>query len=155
MLCLNQLGTQLSYKGVMKHDMQFAPSLPEAAGKVQFLQHLCELQLDPAPLADIYAHKGEVAASDTVCRALEDMAERLNRLVMAHARAQHKELAAPASRIAAIADQIGLVEVAKSARSVANTAAQNDATALEATLSRLERCFDVAINQVWSFHDLI
>jgi len=139
----------------MKHDLQFAPPLPEVAAKVFFLQHHCDLQLDPAPLADIYASKGEVAASETVCRSLEDMAERLNRLVLSHARAENCELVAPASRIAAISDQIGLIEVAKAARNVANSAEQNNDIALDATLSRLERCFDVAINQVWSFHDLI
>ena len=139
----------------MKHELQFAPPLSDVAAKVCILQHQCDLQLDPTPLADIYASKGEVAASETVCRALEDMAERLNRLVLSHARAENCELIAPASRIAAIADQIGLVEVAKSARSVANSAGQSNAVALDATLSRLERCFDVAINQVWSFHDLI
>lgn len=139
----------------MKHDLQFAPPLVEMTAPVQFLKQPCELQLDPTPLADIYANKGEVAASETVCRALEDMAERLNRLVLSHARAENSELVGPASRIAAIADQIGLVEVAKSARSVATTADHNDTIALDATLSRLERSFDTAINQVWSFHDLI
>ena len=139
----------------MKHDLQFAPPLPDVAAKVHVLQHHCDLQLDPAPLADIYASKGEIAASETVCRALEDMAERLNRLVLSHARAENCELVAPASRIAAIADQVGLIDVAKSARSVAACAEQNNAVALDATLCRLERCFDIAINQVWSFQDLI
>ena len=139
----------------MKHDLQFAPPFPDVAAKVHFLQQPTELQLDPTPLADIYAGKGEVAASETVCRALEDIADRLNRLVLSHARAEHCELVAPASRIAAIADQIGLVEVAKSARSVADTAERGNAISLDATLCRLERCFDVAINQVWTFHDLI
>jgi len=139
----------------MKHDLRLAPPLPSVAAKVHFLQHHSELQLDPAPLADIFAHKGEIGASETVCRALEDMAERLNRLVLSHARAENCELVTPATRIAAIADQIGLVEVAKAARSVADTASAENNIALDATLCRLERCFDVAINQVWSFHDLI
>lgn len=139
----------------MKHDMHLSDLDRAATPVVAVLQCPCTLQLDPTPLAAIFADKGEDVASETVCHALENIAKRLNKLVMQHGNARFMDLITPAMRIAAMADQIGLIEVAQSARNVADCAAQKDGVALEATLARLERSFDIAIGQVWNFHDLI
>lgn len=109
--------------------------------------------MDPGPLSEIYKDLGDKVAEETICRALEDIAIRLNRLQDIRAVAGFHELSRQSHRLAAVALGIGLTEVATAARHVATCAMQHDAVALEATLSRLERGFDLAISQVWDFRD--
>lgn len=105
--------------------------------------------IDPGPLALIYRDLGERAAEETICLALEDLAIRLNRLQDLRNIAGFADLARQSDRMAAIALGIGLTEVVTAARHVADCARQTDPVALEATLSRLERGFDLAISQIW------
>ncbi|WP_386680219.1 hypothetical protein [Loktanella sp. R86503] len=109
--------------------------------------------MDPAPLSEIYRDLGDKMAEETICRALEDLAIRLNRLQDMRAAAQYDELARQSNRLAAVAQGIGLTEVSTAARHVATCALQKSAVALEATMCRLERGFDLAITQVWDFRD--
>ncbi|SHF41656.1 hypothetical protein SAMN05444339_1067 [Loktanella atrilutea] len=109
--------------------------------------------MDPGPLSEIYKDLGDTAAEETICRALEDLAIRLTRLHDVRAIAGFDELARQSGRMAAVAQGIGLTEVAAAARHVGICARQRDGIALEATLSRLERGFDHAIGQVWDFRD--
>ena len=109
--------------------------------------------MDPGPLSEIYKDLGDKVAEETICRALEDIAIRLNRLQDIRAVAGFDELARQSNRLAAVALGIGLTEVSTAARHVATCAAQKDGVALEATLCRLERGFDLAISQVWDFRD--
>ena len=109
--------------------------------------------LDPGPLSEIYKDLGDKAAEETICRALEDLAIRLNRLQDIRAVAGFDELSRQSNRMAAVALGIGLTEVSTAARHVAVCATQKDGVALEATLCRLERGFDLAISQVWDFRD--
>ena len=109
--------------------------------------------LDPGPLNEMYADLGEKVAEETICRALEALAIRLNRLQDVRTVAGFDQMARQANRMAAIAMGSGLTEVATAARQVGTCANQNDGVALEATLSRLERGFDLAIGQVWEFRD--
>ena len=139
----------------MKHDHLSFLSSSSGPAQVLALTAPCALRLDPDPLAQIYAERGAEAASETVCRALEVMAERLNRLVLSRHAVPVAEMAPQATRIAALADQVGLIEVSAAARHVAICAGQDDAVALDATLARLERAFDTAISQPWSFDSLI
>ena len=109
--------------------------------------------MDPGPLSEIYKDLGDKVAEETICRALEDLAIRLNRLQDMRAVAGFEDLTRQAQRMAAVADGIGLTEVATAARHVATCAGQHDGVALEATLCRLERGFDLAISHVWDFRD--
>lgn len=118
---------------------------------VTVLQFRGTLRLDPDPLADIYASQGEDAAEDTVCRTLADIANRISDVQDIHDRCALAEIPLRARRISAIAGQIGLTEVALSAAHLGNAAAQGNGIAVEATLSRLERCFDLAMTEVWAF----
>lgn len=106
-------------------------------------------QIDPMPLATLYADLGLDAAEDTVCRVLEDIASRLNALDAMQARCAFAEIPPVARRINAVATQIGLIEVAKAADHVSKAAGQGDGVALDATLGRLDRGFDAALGQIW------
>lgn len=110
--------------------------------------------MDPGPLSEIYKDLGDKVAEETICRALEDLAIRLNRLQDMRVTAGFAEMTRQSNRMAAVAQVIGLTEVATAARHVATCATQKDGVALEATLSRLERGFDLAISQVWDFRDI-
>ena len=110
--------------------------------------------MDPAPLSEIYRDLGDKGAEETICRALEDLAIRLNRLQDFRAVSGFQEMSRQAKRLAAVAGGIGLTEVATAAKHVAVCAQQTDGVALEATLGRLERGFDLAIGQVWDVRDL-
>ena len=120
---------------------------------VTVLQCIHNPALDPGPLVEIYKDLGDKVAEETICRALEDLAIRLSRLQELRAAAGFDNLARLAQRMAAVAEGIGLTEVATAARHVANCARQKDGVALEATICRLERGFDLAISQVWEFRD--
>ncbi len=109
--------------------------------------------LDPGPLSEIYKDLGDKVAEETICRALEDLAIRLNRLHDLQACTQYADLVRQANRLAAVALGIGLTEVATAARHVGICARQGDQTALTATLARLDRGFDLAIAQIWDFRD--
>ena len=93
-------------------------------------------------------------AEEIVCRMLEDIAMRLDMLQGAKAEQTFSTMERPARRIAAIADQMGLTEVAVAGGHVLTCLAQRDGTGLDATMARLERGFDVAVSEVWEFRDL-
>ena len=112
------------------------------------------LQMDPEPLGDIYRSLGPEAAERAVCRTLEDVALRLSRLFDLKAASAWSSMGEVARRTARVAEQIGLTEVARAARHVGVTADQGDGVALEATLARLERAYDMALAEIWDFQNL-
>lgn len=112
-----------------------------------------QMHFDPAPVRRIYAHKDRPAAEDLICRCLEDIAHCLDELQAGLGGSRFDRMVRPARRIALIAQHLGLCEVAVSARHVRNCLHQNDGIAIEATLARLERGFDLAVNAVWSLRD--
>jgi hypothetical protein len=60
----------------------------------------------------------------------------------------------PARRVGLVAGRLGLVEVATAAGHVRICLKQADGAAIEATMARLERGFDLAVSEVWNFRDL-
>jgi hypothetical protein len=149
-VCVNQMVTTVC----LEQDHKNAPT-----AKVYPMNTVTVLEcnrsplMDPAPLSEIYRDLGDKVAEETICRALEDLAIRLNRLQDIRAIAEFDELTRQANRMAAVAQGIGLTEVSIAARHVAVCAQQKNGVALEATLCRLERGFDLAISQVWDFRD--
>jgi hypothetical protein len=107
--------------------------------------------MDPTQLQTLFVALPDHEAEDIVCRALEDIASRLDRLQTARAAGDFAEIGSPANRMAAIADQIGLTEVSLVARHIANASEMGCGVALGATLARLERAFDAAVSHIWDF----
>ncbi len=105
---------------------------------------------DPGPLSELAARSGRRAAEDIATRVLEDLALRLGGLQTVRRTADFARLPKQALLIAAVGEQIGLCELASAARHVAISADQADGVAVEATLNRLERAFDLAVTQIWS-----
>ncbi len=113
-----------------------------------------QLHFDSGPMTRLFADKVEHDAEEVVCRMLEDIALRLDMLQQGLMERTFALMQQPARRIGLVADQLGLTEVAGTAGHVMNCLKQNDDVALEATMARLERGFDVAVSEIWNFRDL-
>ena len=109
---------------------------------------------DPEPAKRLYRRMPLHEAEDTLCDFLEDIARRLEQLQRAMAARQLSDMARPARRVALAARQIGLLEVADSAQHLRTCLTLNDGVALHAVLARLERAFDVAVNEVWNLREM-
>ncbi|KQI68266.1 hypothetical protein AN189_10590 [Loktanella sp. 3ANDIMAR09] len=117
--------------------------------QVTVLECLLDCAIDHGLLHDLYARQGAARADRTIATALEDLARRLGIMRDGRDHGGFDDLPGQARRMATIAAQIGLTEVATAAGHVANSARQRDGIAVEATMARLERSFDLAIGQVW------
>ncbi len=124
--------------------------------KGSFVDLACDVRsyFDPGPIKKLYGRMTPHEADDLICRFLEDMARRLDQLQRGLAAHDAMMMARPARRIALMAQLMGLIEVATSARHVRVCLSQTDGIALEATVARLERGFDMAVNEVWNLREL-
>lgn len=109
--------------------------------------------MDSGPLRTLFATLSDQDAEDIICRALQDIALKLDLLQASRVAGEFAQIVTPAKRMGAIADQIGLTEVALVARHIANAADVRCGVALGATLSRLERAFDASVSHIWDFRN--
>lgn len=121
--------------------------------EVVILRPLDQHRQDSVLLAQAFAHRSQREAEEILCGILEGIAEWLDQLQQGLVAGNHAVMAKPARRIALVAGQIGLTDVATAAGHVAACARSQDAHALAATLGRLERAFDIAVTEVWDFRD--
>ena len=128
-----------------------APIRPQVSVSVLHCRQTASL--DPCPVDHIFAVKGRAEAEEMICRVLEDIAHRLYALQVAKDYHAFDQVAKPARRITQVAAQIGLTDVSRTAAHVATAARQADGVALSATLARLERGFDIAVTEIWTFRD--
>jgi hypothetical protein len=138
------------YLPSMSNSHLSSPSIDLSHQSVTLLDCRGQFDFDAGPLTDLAARSGRLAAEQIASRVLEDLALRLGGLQDARQNADFAQLPKQALRIAAVAGQIGLSELACAARHVATSATQADGVAVEATLHRLERAFDLAVTQIWS-----
>jgi len=108
---------------------------------------------DPGPVNGIYRRLPLLEAEDLICRFLEDIARHLDRLQACLARGDQGGMSRPARRVELAARQIGLVELADSARHLRTCLDQQDGVALQAVIARAERAFDMAVNEVWNLRE--
>lgn len=135
----------------MTHQSPLADHAPHRPAAIAVLRCSDRFDMDPTPLTGIFAEMPKHLAEDMVCRALEDIAHRLDRLQALRTDGAYGDVAAPARRIASIAGQIGLTTVTTAAEHVACASQLHSGVALGATLARLERAFDLAVSHVWDF----
>ncbi|SFR59199.1 hypothetical protein SAMN04488005_3096 [Yoonia tamlensis] len=124
---------------------------PETDVEVIILRCPDRLQFDAVPLQRLFAAKPANEAEAIICRVLEDLAQRLDVLQNGFNAGNLAMMLKPCRKIRLIAEQIGLTEFAIAADHVQTCLRQADATALAATMARLERAFDVAVAEVWKF----
>lgn len=111
------------------------------------------LQIDTAPLCHLFKDLGEEAAESVICRALDDLAARVHKIGDNHRACAFHDLRAEARRVVAVAEQIGLTEVATVANHIQNCAKDGSSIALSALVARLTRVSDRANTEIWSERD--
>ncbi|RYG90425.1 hypothetical protein EU803_14480 [Loktanella sp. IMCC34160] len=111
------------------------------------------LRIDNDLVEGLYADLGREAADLVVCRALEDLANRMNRIEAEHRACAFDLVQKEARRIMAVAQQIGLTEIANAASAVRHCAQAGQTIATVATLARLRRLNDRAMTEIWAGRD--
>ncbi len=110
--------------------------------------------LDRDRLLRLYADLGGTAADRVIARAMEDLAVRIVRADRARRDGDTRRLLREARGAASVADQIGLVQVARIARDLARLADRPDATAIAAVAARLDRMGEVCLAAIWEAEGL-
>lgn len=113
-----------------------------------------KVRLDSDRLAGLYRQLGETAAEDVVCRAIEEMAVRLTRCERMWRKNDREGLRKCARSLIAIAEQVGMVALARVAGDVARALDARDEVAVGATLCRLIRVGERSLTAVWDLQDL-
>lgn len=136
------------------HSSLMAPQ-PLSSASIAVLRCDDPFEMNPTPLAQLFAEMPADEAEDIVCRVLEDIAARLDSLHIYRIAGGFDDILKPARRIAAVARQIGLKSVAVAAEHVACASEQKNGVAIGATSARLERAFDAAVSQVWNYQNFV
>lgn len=122
--------------------------------KLYSLTHVETVRLDPDRLGVLYSQLGPVAAEDVICRAIEELAVRLTRCERQWRQDSLAELRRSARSLVAIADQVGMVALARIAGDVTSTIDTGDPAAIGATLFRLIRVGERSLTAIWDLQDL-
>ena len=138
----------------MKHVRPTLRSVPSASADVIVLSCPDQPHFDPAPLVRLFDKADPHRAEDTMCRMLEDIAGQLDLLQSGLAARDFDAMRRPSRRVEMVACHLGLIEVGVAAAHVVQCIAQRDGVALDATMARLERGFDVAVSEVWNFREM-
>ncbi len=120
---------------------------------VAVLEHEDAVRLDAGILIGLQRDLGPLGAENVVCRATEEIAQRLGEMSQPHRAGRWADLARRARGLAAVADQVGMATLGRVARDVAACAARGDAAALGATLARLDRITHRSLAAVWDMQD--
>lgn len=112
------------------------------------------VRLNPDRLQGLYLQLGETGAEDVVCRAIEELAVRLSHCERLWRQHDHVALRKSARSLIAIADQIGMVALARIAGDVTGSIDAQDDVAVGATLTRLIRVGERSLTAVWDLQDL-
>ncbi|MCF6444466.1 hypothetical protein [Nereida sp. MMG025] len=105
--------------------------------------------MDRDRLAELYVQLGDNGAEGVVCRALEEISARINRME-AHFRAnEHEALAKTARSLIAIAEQVGMHKLSRVAADFGETYARRDEAAMGATFARLLRVGEASLDSIW------
>lgn len=106
-------------------------------------------QVDKDQLTYLGTQLGAHVAEDVICRAVDELATRIGLAERCFVSGQTQDLRRHARSLVAIADQIGMIGVARVARDVVTCIDEGDHTAVAATLGRLLRVGEASINAIW------
>jgi hypothetical protein len=109
--------------------------------------------MDRAQIETLCTDLGPHAAEDVVCRAMEELAQRLCHLQQQALAGPREDLHKGLRALAAIADQIGMCSLRKVALDVMACIELGDAVAEAATLARLARIGERSLNALWDLNE--
>lgn len=112
------------------------------------------VRLDRSQLEVLYQSLGPIGADKVVNHALEEISISLTRAVKEYRTGHLDELRATVRGVVAVAQQVGMMTLARVARDVQELTGTHDAAALGATVARLERIGEHSLVAVWDLQDL-
>lgn len=112
------------------------------------------IAVDRDRLGALYVELGEASAEDIVCRAMEELALRMSHCDRLYRIDDMTNLRKSARSLIAIAEQIGMGDLAIAAEAVTDCVDCNDRVALAATLTRLLRTGEGSLTAVWELQDV-
>ncbi|MFA3917266.1 hypothetical protein [Ruegeria hyattellae] len=113
------------------------------------------VRLDPGQVAALYRELGDSSAEDVVCRTVEELAVRLSVCERLWRNKDWCDLRKSARSLVAIAEQVGMVALARVAADVTDTIDNEDPVATGATLYRLIRVGERSLTAIWDQRDLM
>ncbi len=122
--------------------------------QVTVLAPLENARLDPDRLDALYKQLGHGAAEDVVCRAMEELAVRLAHIDALFREGDRDDMRKNTRALIAIAEQIGMMGLARVGGHVVDCIDDRDSIALAATLSRLTRLGERSLTAIWDLQDL-
>ena len=122
--------------------------------RVTLLAYSEPVRVGPEQLNGLYSQLGVSGAEDVVCRAMEEIALRMNRTVRQFADGELEDLRKNARSLVGIADQIGLSGLASVAGDVTNCIDDGDRIALSAVLNRFLRVGERSLSAIWELQDI-
>lgn len=122
--------------------------------KLAVLRHEEGVRLDPDRLVALYADLGESAAEQVMCRAMEELAQRLTEIQRFADEGNLAAMTRSARLLIKAAERVGMLTFARVARDVLRATEAADAVAQAATLARLVRIGDRSVSAVWDLRDL-
>ena len=120
---------------------------------IAFIEHRDVVRVDPDRLWFLAGELGPDTAQDMVARATEELTVRLMQLRAANAGDNMEAIAKLARGIAAIAEQVGMVTLARVSRDVSLCAGVAERTAFAATFARLQRISEICLLDAWYDED--
>lgn len=111
-------------------------------------------RLDPDRLDALYSQLGPNAAEEVVCRAMEELAVRLAHIDQLFCEGAWEDMRKNTRALVAIAEQIGMMGLARVGCHVIGCIDDSDGIALAATLARLARLGEGSLTAIWDLQDL-
>lgn len=112
------------------------------------------VRLDPDRLVVLYAELGQNAAERVISAAMEDLAVHLAAIEVA-AREGHLEVMLRGiDELSILARQVGMIQLVRVARDLADCAGRGDTVAQAAVLARLVRTGEGSLTAVWDLSDM-
>lgn len=125
------------------------------------MTQICVLRIDEAVavqadvMRDLYRHLGEAGAERLICRAMEDLAVRLADIEAQYWKGELDAVSKGCRSMIAIAQQIGLYDLADASRVAGECATHGDPVSIAATIARMLRVGDKSLSTVWELQDII
>lgn len=107
------------------------------------------VRLDAGQLGNLYRELGDVGAGEVICRALDEVAQRLTEAEQHYSGGRFLDLRKTTRSLVGISRQMGMPKLARVACDVVGCIDRGDPVALAATLARLLRIGEGSLTAVW------
>ena len=109
--------------------------------------------MDTAQIRTLYTDLGPNAAEDVICRAMEELAQRLCQVQEMALSGPREDMHKTLRSLSAIAQQIGMTSLSRVSYDVMNCIEFGDLVAEAATLARLARTGERSLTELWDINE--